>query len=100
MGTKHKHHDVIVAWAAGDEIELRSKNSSDWLPLTWSDPAWEDNMEYRVKPKLVKKEGWVNVYHNSITEYTSNYHATKKIADKRATSARVACIPIEWEEEE
>jgi hypothetical protein len=52
------------------------------------------------KEGRVKKEGWVNVYHNSITEYTSNYHATKKIADKRATSARVACIPIEWEEEE
>ncbi len=100
MGAKHKHYDVIVAWAAGDEIELRSKNSSDWLPLTWSDPTWEDNMEYRVKPKIVKREGWVNVYYNSKTEYKAYYHATKEIADEKATSYRKACVHVKWEEEE
>ena len=51
---KHKHAEVIKAWADGASIEFKSKNG-------WSlcnDPGWDVNLEYRVaptpKPDVVK----------------------------------------------
>ena len=44
---KHKHYDVIVAWANGEEIEW-SKDGEIWSP---SRPRWPEDYFYRVKPK-------------------------------------------------
>ena len=97
MGTKHKHYDVIVAWAAGEEIEWRW--SSDlWKPLK-GNTVFCDDIEYRIKPKRVKKEGWVNVYADKYEDYSLTFNFIKAHADRKATEARVACIRIEWEEE-
>jgi hypothetical protein len=51
-------------------------------------------------PKIVKKSGWLNVYPNNTVGYT--VHPTKESADinKCDISNRVACIFVEWEEEE
>ena len=48
MTNKHKHADVIKAWADGAEIEYRSI-SGRWLPA--STPNWCVDCDYRVKPK-------------------------------------------------
>ena len=48
MSNKHKHADVIKAWADGAEIEYRSI-SGRWLPA--STLNWSVNCDYRVKPK-------------------------------------------------
>jgi hypothetical protein len=52
---KHKHCDLIKAWADGAEIEQRHPLSS--YPV-WEDlckyPAWSEYMEYRIKPKTIK----------------------------------------------
>jgi hypothetical protein len=45
----HKHHDLIVAWAKGAEIEFRSATNG----YAWSRaprPCWDINYEYRIKP--------------------------------------------------
>jgi hypothetical protein len=57
-------------------------------------------MQYRIKPKRVKKVGWVNVYPDKYEDYSLTFYFTKKAADFKATEARVACIRIEWEEDE
>jgi hypothetical protein len=98
MGTKHKHYDVIVAWSAGEEIEFLW--DGEWEEYTESCPSFLASQEWRVKPKIVKREGWVNVYYISKAEYKAYIHATKEIADEKATSYRKACVRIEWEEEE
>ena len=95
MGTKHKHYDVIVAWAAGEEIEYWSDSSEKWYSCV-GDVICRDHFQYRIKPKLVKKEGWVNVYGPS----SACICPTKETADKHAAPHRKACIRIEWEEEE
>jgi DNA topoisomerase IA len=68
-----------------------------------SHPAWDTGINFRIKPKRVKKEGWVNVYPDKyawhITAKTE-FHFNKEHADRMATKDRVACIRIEWEEEE
>lgn len=101
---RHKHADVIHAWAEGEAIEWYDPLNEKWYPV----PApgsdllcWEERHEYRIKPKIVKKEGWVNVYKNNIArDVFYRVYATKNEADKRDGIDRVACIHIDWEEEE
>lgn len=97
MGTKHKHYDVIVAWAAGEEIEYQTALGV-WKP-TYGPPL-NENETFRIKPKRVKKEGWVNVYPDKYEDYEVRYHRTQYAADRHATPGRITCIRIEWEEEE
>ena len=48
---KHKHYDVIVAWANGEEIEW-SEDGKIWFGgQPASSPSWLENYFYRVKPK-------------------------------------------------
>jgi len=46
--------------------------------------------------RKVKKNGWLNVYPCD----TRAVWSTKSKADQEADDRRVACVPIEWEEEE
>ena len=96
MGTRHKHADAIIAWANGEEIEIKNPEG-EWTPLAIQHPVWTAD-EYRIKPKIVKKEGWVNVYTGPI-DGTYTISDTKEAADIKARSDRIACVRIEWEEE-
>lgn len=59
---KHKHYELIIAFANGATIEL--KNGDKWD--TARNPSWYDNLEYRIKPKEPKKVSmWQWVYKNS-----------------------------------
>jgi len=100
MGTKHRHYDVIVAWAAGEEIEYWSESMEKWFAHTGPDtPAFRNFSDWRIKPKRVKKEGWVNVYPgNFLCYFHSKVHADK--SDEVGKDKRVACVHITWEEEE
>ena len=98
MGQPHKHRDVIIAWANGEEIEFRSKPEREWKDIAF--PCFSVNAEYRVKPKIVKREGWVNVYKSSVcTALVSDAYPSKESADINKSPDRLACIRIEWEEE-
>lgn len=46
---KHKHADLIHAWADGAAIEVRSLLSGDWVDEIR--PSWAINLEYRIKPE-------------------------------------------------
>ena len=45
---KHKHADLIHAWADGAEIQ-RKRNHEDWDDVPY--PNWDENTEYRIKPE-------------------------------------------------
>ena len=47
---KHKHYDMIVAWAEGKTIQFRLNNGGPWVDYYGSAPAWHPSSEYRVKP--------------------------------------------------
>jgi len=47
---KHKHYDIIVAWAEGKDIQWN--NNGVWHNVS-SNPFWHDSTEYRVKPNSV-----------------------------------------------
>lgn len=48
MNTRHKHADVIIAWAEGAEVEYRSSVVGGWVLARA--PSWDEECEYRVKP--------------------------------------------------
>ena len=91
---RHKHADVIIAWANGEAIEYKNLPDGKWYEIKY--PEWGDDTEYRIKPKRVKKKGWVNINEDGVCFGT---FSTEKYADSNAGPNRVACIRIEWEEE-
>lgn len=52
MNQRHKHADVIIAWANGAEIERRDTPTENWTPAPT--PGWYEDCEYRVKPPAKK----------------------------------------------
>jgi hypothetical protein len=51
---KHKHADLIHAWADGAEIQRKSlaKNDETWFDE--DEPRWFEEAEYRIKPEEKK----------------------------------------------
>ena len=50
----HKHHDLIIQWAKGAEIEYYSTTFDRWLPA--DNPCWDKDEEYRIKPPVPKTD--------------------------------------------
>lgn len=94
MGQPHKHRDVIIAWANGAEIEWRHGNDGAWQEKTSSE--WFLENEYRIKPKIVKREGWIGIYDDSVS--SGSIYRTQKECESNCPSACIT-IRIEWEEE-
>ena len=46
--TPHKHHDLIVAWAKGAQIQYKDKGT--WYACA-PQPAWTPSTRYRIKPE-------------------------------------------------
>jgi hypothetical protein len=46
---KHKHADLIHAWADGAQIQFRLWGGMEWIDTEI--PAWEIKYEYRIKPE-------------------------------------------------
>ena len=44
----HKHHDLIIAWAKGAEIEYQFLNFPTWKSA--KNPSWFTDYKYRIKP--------------------------------------------------
>ena len=101
MGTKHRHYDVIVAWAAGEEIEYQTALGV-WKPTCG--PPLNEFETFRIKPKRVKKEGWITIAPTSNPDFKASFgvYATKEQAECSAEAygrKGTICIRIEWEEE-
>lgn len=52
MGQRHKHADMIIAWANGAQVEFRSHLDGGWEVT--SAPSWFEDYEYRIKPPAKK----------------------------------------------
>ena len=62
MGTKHKHAEVIKAWADGEEIEfLFNGDGKTWRPCHSNKPGWDETVNYRVKTKNIVLERCLHI---------------------------------------
>ena len=97
---RHKHAEIIHAWADGAEIQYLR------LDGVWEDisfPPFSESNEYRIKPKIVRRGGWVNIYRTytpETPEMLCCIHPTEKVAKTFASDGLVATVKVEWSEEE
>ena len=95
--TPHKHCELIKAWADGAEIQRRKYASNEWVD---TDPDWRVGTEYRIKPRTVKREGWINLYKvNYGVKPGIDVFDTEADARHMALSATIATVKVEWTEE-
>ena len=59
---RHKHADLIHAWAEGAEIECFDRNTDEWFST--KEPSWWSDTDYRIKPK--NPEWWENIPEHGI----------------------------------
>ena len=98
---RHKHADVIHAFAEGAEIQIQAPCGGEWRddPI----PLFLPEINHRIKPRIVRKEGWVNIYRLPGGEFPSTVccvHPTEEVAKTFAGIGTVARVRVEWEEEE
>jgi len=55
---RHKHADMIIAWANGAEIEVNDAGD-DWYTARY--PTWVNHLNYRIKPEPVKTTRYLEV---------------------------------------
>jgi hypothetical protein len=49
---KHKHFDIIMAWAECKQIQIYDDFSNEWIDWTIkSSPNWGETTKYRIKPE-------------------------------------------------
>lgn len=73
MGQRHKHADVIIAWAEGAEIEFKVQATGDWRKT--DTPSWLEGWEYRIKPPAKKYR--VALLDDNGTSYTGTADTQK-----------------------
>lgn len=49
---KHKHAELIHAWADGAKIQYKYKE--DWIDIEDNEPFWDSSGTYRIKPEEKK----------------------------------------------
>lgn len=90
---RHKHYDCIVAWANGEQIQIK-RMDNQWVDLSPSFPQWNEHNEYRVKPK--KKQIWCRPYRQSSGRVITAESITNVWAE---TTNWVGPAVLVWEEE-
>ena len=102
---RHKWADVLIAWAEGKEIQLKTVYSSNesWNSYNGKQiPDLDsDEVMWRIKPEV--KTGWVNIF--SENPYVGGIFNTKRAADIHHdeysySQNRIACIQISYTEGE
>ena len=89
MGQRHKHADVIIAWAEGKDVQVWDKLHSEWGDVATKSPTWREDWEYRIKPPAKKYR--VALFKAGTEGYTST-------ADNQETSNgyEVAYTFVRW----
>ena len=50
MNQRHKHADVVIAWAEGKAVQVWDDGAKCWCDVVKSIPFFDKDWEYRIKP--------------------------------------------------
>ncbi len=67
--TKHKHADLIHAWADGAEIQ--TNDIGEWRDVVEATYIFNPHFEYRIKPK--EPEWWENIPERGVLCWVNDY---------------------------
>ena len=60
---KHKHAELIKAWADNKGLEIQYQDTiGNWITLDKT-PLWVEETEYRIKPETVKDVRYISIYY-------------------------------------
>ena len=68
---KHKHYDVIIAWANGAEVETYSSALGLWMKSLY--PTFLEGIEYRIKQRTFTERAWYPVTLRSGSKAVAQY---------------------------
>ena len=54
MSKRHKHADVIIAWAEGKDVQVRDEGTNRWHDVRGKFPLFNEDREHRIKPPAKK----------------------------------------------
>jgi len=80
---KHKHHDIIVAWAADTSkvVQIQDPYSGAWLDQHGT-PSFPENSELRFKPELKPDVVAVGIVATDINVPSlANYHTIFRVSE-------------------
>lgn len=99
---KHKHYDLILAWANGEKIQTlvprTHEDSMRGIKNMWMDiavPSWHDNQAYRIKPVdpvFVIQNLQVQTIGCNYYEIQMSFHADQNSASEFINGIRLRMI--------
>jgi hypothetical protein len=78
---KHKHAELIKAWADGAKIEIKHPSNGSWWDA--NPPLWDLDYQYRIKPFL--KPDWTKL----VLIETHNLHICRWDEDRHNANLRL-----------
>ena len=93
MEQRHKHADVIIAWAEGKDVQVWSPVSCRWYDLKINSPNFLADTEYRIKPPA-KKYRVALLKHDTYT-YTYSYTSTADTPEDADFFEKAPCF-VRW----
>ena len=95
MGQRHKHADVIIAWAEGEDVQVWDKNNERWCDMVLADPDFMAD-KYRIKPPAKKYR--VALFNDYTSVYTADNTKDASAYEKERSFVRWLTDWIEYEE--
>ena len=99
MGQRHKHADVVIAWAEGKDVQIWDKGAKCWCDVGASSPSFNEDWEYRVKPPAKKyRVALFNDHTCTYTAYTADNTEDASSYEKERSFVRWLTDWVEYEE--
>ena len=97
MEHRHKHADLIIEWAeTGCTLQFLTNGCSSWQDVCGT-PVWNENIEYRKKPEVVRYKRFVYKTSTGTGVSIDNYGSN---VNTEASPIFVRWIDTEWQEVE
>lgn len=96
MGQRHKHADVIIAWAEGKDVQVWDRGPKHWCDVKTSAPIFVEDWEYRVKPPAKKYR--VALFNDYTRVYTADNMNDASSYEKERSFVRWLTDWVEYEE--
>ena len=98
MKQRHKHADVIIAWAEGKDVQIWNSINKRWVDLVLADPNFRAD-KYRIKP-ITEKYRVALLLNDDNEPYTVSLNSQDyaDIIEQRTNFVRWLTDWVEYEE--